>query len=487
MTDTLTPNARLSLITPTRSNWSDAANNNTVLLDAIIGSYFTINNLKGIWTNSTVYAVDDAVVDSVSGVVYKCLVANTSPATPTTFTQDRTDNPSYWGGYTSPARSRGPWIPSGTSYTVNDFVVAGAQYAICVQNNVSGATFAADTALGYWSILVDLSAVGTGVLPIPGGLPDANKFAVVAPTGIGYTIISVAQAQQNLGGTTTGLLLFTAASAGAALAAIGAQPAGSYQPYSSNLATLSSGVLGAFGISLLACTLQADARTTLGLGTAAYLSTGTGANNVVQLDGAAKLPAVDGSLLINLPAGTASFTTGDGKITLKTTPDSGWVMLNDGTIGSATSGASNRANADCQTLFLLLWNNIADADCPVVSGRGATAAADWAANKKITLLKSLGRTLGIAGTGSGLTARVLGSTIGEEAHTLIAAEQASMPVTGNATGLFDEGTAGGASFATRSIGDGSAHNLTLSGTATGGGGAHNNMQPTTFWNVMLKL
>ncbi len=28
---------------------------------------------------------------------------------------------------------------------------------------------------------------------------------------------------------------------------------------------------------------------------------------------------------------------------------------------------------------------------------------------------------------------------------------------------------------------------TISGTATGGGGSHNNMQPSSFWNVMVKL
>tara|TARA_S200002703_G_scaffold154916_1_gene158419 strand:- start:61 stop:804 length:744 start_codon:yes stop_codon:yes gene_type:complete len=44
------------------------------------------------------------------------------------------------------------------------------------------------------------------------------------------------------------------------------------------------------------------ARTSLGLGTAAVLNEGTSANNLVQLDGSARLPAVDGSQLTNLPA-----------------------------------------------------------------------------------------------------------------------------------------------------------------------------------------
>ena len=44
----------------------------------------------------------------------------------------------------------------------------------------------------------------------------------------------------------------------------------------------------------------ATARTSLGLGTSATLDVGTSANNVVQLDGSARLPAVDGSQLTNI-------------------------------------------------------------------------------------------------------------------------------------------------------------------------------------------
>ena len=53
----------------------------------------------------------------------------------------------------------------------------------------------------------------------------------------------------------------------------------------------------------------ATARTSLGLGSAAVLTAGTSASNAVQLDGSARLPAVDGSQLTNLPAtgATAGF------------------------------------------------------------------------------------------------------------------------------------------------------------------------------------
>jgi hypothetical protein len=42
------------------------------------------------------------------------------------------------------------------------------------------------------------------------------------------------------------------------------------------------------------------------LGTAAALDVGTGANNIPQLDGTGKLPAVDGSNLIGVSAGVSA-------------------------------------------------------------------------------------------------------------------------------------------------------------------------------------
>ncbi len=94
------------------------------------------------------------------------------------------------------------------------------------------------------------------------------------------------------------------------------------------------------------------------------------------------------------------FTTGDVKPTLKTTADTTWVMMDDKTIGDASSGATGRANADTAALFTLLWTNIIDAWAPVSGGRGGSAAADYAAHKTIALPKTLGRSLAIGGTGT---------------------------------------------------------------------------------------
>lgn len=56
--------------------------------------------------------------------------------------------------------------------------------------------------------------------------------------------------------------------------------------------------------------LKSAAADIANLGTAAALDVGTLANNVVQLNGSALLPAVDGSQLLNLPAQTGRLIAG---------------------------------------------------------------------------------------------------------------------------------------------------------------------------------
>lgn len=89
---------------------------------------------------------------------------------------------------------------------------------------------------------------------------------------------------------------------GAAAAAVAAHVALS-NPHSQYF--LASGV-SAYGATLIDDADASAARATLGLGTAAVYNVGTGANNIVQLNGSAKLPAVDGSLLTNLPGGAVA-------------------------------------------------------------------------------------------------------------------------------------------------------------------------------------
>lgn len=79
----------------------------------------------------------------------------------------------------------------------------------------------------------------------------------------------------------------------------------------------------------------------------------------------------------------AIFQTGDELWLKRTGSRAGWVRQNARSIGGAASGATERANADTQPLYEYLWNTFPDDFCPVVGGRGTSAAADFAANKAI--------------------------------------------------------------------------------------------------------
>lgn len=112
-----------------------------------------------------------------------------------------------------------------------------------------------------------------------------------------------------------------------------------------------------------------------------------------------------------------TFTTGDLKPTIKTVADNGWVLMNDGTIGNAGSGATTLASGSAQPLYILMWNNISNVWAPVTGSRGLSGSADFAAGKPMQLLRALGRLFGNAGAGAGLTARALGEQVTELVNT----------------------------------------------------------------------
>lgn len=231
--------------------------------------------------------------------------------------------------------------------------------------------------------------------------------------------------------------------------------------------------------------------------------TSADAGPVQELDasplGLAILAAVNKAAL----AALGVFTTGDAKLTFKSTADAGWVLLDDGTIGNAVSSATTRANADVADLYVVIWDSVGNTYAPVAGGRGGTAIGDFNAGKPMALPKALGRALVIAGTGAGLTNRVLGSTFGEETHLLTSAE---IPAHTHPVAITDPGhfhgttrtdasssqTNGGSFPAAVNASNTNTSSAVTGITAvannnTGGGGVHNNTQASVGINVMVKL
>lgn len=85
----------------------------------------------------------------------------------------------------------------------------------------------------------------------------------------------------------------------------------------------------------------------------------------------------------------ASNPTGKRGSFFRLTAPAGWIKGNGGTIGSAASGATTRANADTEALFTLFWTSFSNAVLPIfnadgsISSRGSSASADFTANKRL--------------------------------------------------------------------------------------------------------
>jgi microcystin-dependent protein len=205
----------------------------------------------------------------------------------------------------------------------------------------------------------------------------------------------------------------------------------------------------------------------------------------------------------------AFFSTGDMKPTLKTVPDSGWIMMFDQTIGNAGSGAVS-GGPQMLALFTLIWNNISAPSgntlAPVSGGLGASAAADWAGLKVLTLPLSVGRVIGNSANGgtTGLTQRILGRSVGAETAALSTANLPPYTPAGTITnGAITSTTpqAGGTASttmagtttssivgATSIIITSTQAASTFTGSPQGGtSAAFQIMQPSLFVNWMIKL
>ena len=145
--------------------------------------------------------------------------------------------------------------------------------------------------------------------------------------------------------------------------------------------------------------------------------------------------------------------------TLSTTVQSGYVSANAKTIGNGSSNATNRANADTFFLFVYVWNNCPNAQCPIYTSSGSASTrggsctyatcADYAANKAIAVWNMNGTALMGADSQNGSTSTLLasvpitsgnsttpGSILGENLHTLTVGELATHS---HANILFDPG------------------------------------------------
>lgn len=215
---------------------------------------------------------------------------------------------------------------------------------------------------------------------------------------------------------------------------------------------------------------------------------------------------------------TTILATGDIKFRATGETLTGFVKANGLTIGNTTSGATGRANADTQNLFVYLWTNCSqptsNRHCPVSGGLGANALADFNANKTLTVFDMRAITpAGLDDMGNIAAGRLLASNVtsgggdgvttpnatgGEANHTLITNEIPSHthtttdPGHNHSIAVSTVGVTTGSGQAVANLVSSTQTNTTTSTTGitntnTGGGLSHNNMQPFILGTWYVKL
>jgi len=159
MTTNPTPTLRLSRPNFNAATWHDDVNDNMTIIDATLRSLGVFSNIRGIWAHNTLYRVEDRVVNTATGSLWRCLIEHTSPSTGT-FSEEIAAHPERWRVVSQGLLPRGFWLPQ-TAYFTNDLVYAmgGALILGCLVPHQSSDDLLADLSQGFWFPIFDITSV----------------------------------------------------------------------------------------------------------------------------------------------------------------------------------------------------------------------------------------------------------------------------------------------------------------------------------------
>lgn len=465
--------------------WGIAVEANFDVIDSVLFTVTGIANVRGIWTNSTLYEASDRAVDTSNNSLWQCLVDHTS-ASSGTFAEDRAANPSYWREVSNGAVPRGDWAPA-TNYNSGEFVTDSGRTGIITRRYTSGASYNADVANGDIITIVDTAAfqdfaAATVVADPKTTLHVDDLLALIdSEDGDALKQVSVADLYAN----------------------VDTYLQGTY----SWLATTTAAYTSAEKSKLSGIEAGADVTDASGVGTAINSTSELSSTDLADGDTVGVLDASDGTSL--------------KKFTLLSLL--GWFMNKLGLHGVVVDYAGSTA----PTYWLLCYGQeVSRTTYAALFAKIGTTYGVGDGSTTFNLPDCRGRVVAgkdnmggtsanrLTGLSGGLDGDVLGATGGAETHTLDITQIPPHQHTGttgtesndhthttsmsfnarfgaNGSGIPEADWGSGDSIkgvASRNVvsgGRSTSHTHNFTSNSTGGGNAHNNVQPTIVFNKLI--
>jgi hypothetical protein len=391
-----------------------------------------------LWHNSTAYTIGTLVISPDTGGIFSAAVAHTSSPAPQTFAQEQLDHPTFWTplGLRLATQAEAEAGIDNTKYMTPLRVAQ----AIDAQSPVSIASKSQAEAGTDNTQLMTPLRVAQHMAANIFSTGDA-KFTFKTVADPGWVIANDGSIGNGLSSATTRANDDTSA-----------------------LFTLLYNNITSTKAQAVTISIAAPAVIT-------KIDHGLSINQKVVFSTTGTLPS-------GITAGTPFFIISAGF-----TPNSFQVSATMSGAAVTTTGVQAGVHTATATFDLALQDNAGTR-----VARGANAAADFGAARRLMIPAMLGRTIAAAGSGTGLTLRQLGNPAGAETETQTAPKMAP-----HSHSMSSQAGVGVASPLAQYDPN---QNMTFSGTngvsgisidVSGGGQPLNIMQPTQFLNVMIKL